>query len=293
MVKKKPNPHQIQLIILDVDGVIVGEKIGFNSPHPHPDVLFRLNQIKKSGVHICLCTAKPHYAIRKIIDASELKNPHITDGGAVLIDPINNQIVKKHTIPREIAAKILTNFIEAGIYTEFYTPRTYFLQESQQDDTTNIHTHILQQAPTLVASLSQTSLQHEVVKIMPIVPNEEGKTKVAKAFSLFTNDLTLSWGVHPIALPRQFGIITTKNISKKEATQEIADTLNISPSQMLGIGDSTSDWQFMESCAFVGAMGNASPELKDLVKSKKTGNYFIGESVDKNGILPILDYFGL
>ena len=34
----------IRAIILDVDGVIIGEKIGFNSPHPHIDVI---NNMKK------------------------------------------------------------------------------------------------------------------------------------------------------------------------------------------------------------------------------------------------------
>ena len=37
--------NKIQALILDVDGVIVGEKIGFNSPHPHPDVVSALKEI--------------------------------------------------------------------------------------------------------------------------------------------------------------------------------------------------------------------------------------------------------
>ncbi|OGV96612.1 hypothetical protein A2W24_01470 [Microgenomates group bacterium RBG_16_45_19] len=293
MPRKNYNPNQIRLLILDVDGVIVGEKIGYNSPHPHPDVLLRLKNIKKNGVHISLCTAKPHYAIKDIINTSHLTNPHITDGGAVLIDSINQQIVKKHVIGKDIATKILKRFIEEGIYTEFYTPDNYYLQTSQQNDTTTIHTHILQQPPIFADSLSQTSHQLEVVKIMPIAPNKAGKEKINQVFSKYTDYLTLSWGIHPIALPRQFGIITTKHISKKEAAQEIAHSLNIIPSHMLGIGDSTSDWQFIENCAFAGAMGNASAELKALIKTKERDRYCIGKSVDDNGVLHIFDYFQL
>ena len=37
----------IKAIILDVDGVIVGEKIGFNSPNPHPDVIEKLKFFEK------------------------------------------------------------------------------------------------------------------------------------------------------------------------------------------------------------------------------------------------------
>lgn len=86
----------IKGIILDIDGVIVGEKIGFNSPDPHPDVIKRLREIRKQGIFVSLCTGKPHFAIKSIIKAAELDNMHITDGGGVIIDPIDNIVVKKH-----------------------------------------------------------------------------------------------------------------------------------------------------------------------------------------------------
>ena len=66
-------------IILDVDGVIVGEKIGFNSPWPHPEVIKKLKDIKSKGVFISLSTAKAHFAIDKIINDAGLDNLHITE----------------------------------------------------------------------------------------------------------------------------------------------------------------------------------------------------------------------
>ena len=86
----------IKGIILDVDGVIVGEKIGFNSPNPHDDVINKLKQLRNEGISISLCTAKPHFSIGEIIKNAGLDNYHIADGGSVIINPINNTIVKKH-----------------------------------------------------------------------------------------------------------------------------------------------------------------------------------------------------
>ena len=37
---------QIQTLVLDVDGVIVGEKNGYNSPYPHPDVMKKMKEIR-------------------------------------------------------------------------------------------------------------------------------------------------------------------------------------------------------------------------------------------------------
>ena len=98
---------EIKGIILDIDGVIVGEKIGFNSPSPHPDVISALKQIKSKGIPISLCTAKPHFAIKDIIENAELDNLHITDGGGVIIDPIDNVILKSNIIDSDIANDLL------------------------------------------------------------------------------------------------------------------------------------------------------------------------------------------
>lgn len=282
----------IKAIILDVDGVIVGEKIGFNSPYPHPEVIKRLKSIRQKGISISLCTAKPHYSIQKTIADAQLNNLHITNGGGVIIDLIDNVILKKHIINKEISQKVIQTYLQNNIYTEFYSVEEYFIQENQKSDLTKTHTHILQREPHIVSSLLDEVKKQDIVKIMPIAKNEEDKKRLIGLFVPYKNDLTLSWGIHPIALPHLFGIITAKGISKKQAALEIANTENVKPEEMLGIGDSTSDWQFIEQCGYAGAMGNAGDELKELVKTKKEKS-FIGKSVDENGILAIFNYFHL
>jgi len=52
-------------------------------------------------------------------------------------------------------------------------------------------------------------------------------------------------GVHPVALPLQFGIITAKGISKKSAWGEIIKNEGILFDESLVVGDCTTDWQFI------------------------------------------------
>jgi len=281
----------IRGIITDVDGVIVGEKIGFNSPNPHPDVLSKLKEIKAKDISITLCIAKPHYSITEIIEGANLSNPHITDGGGVIINPVTNEIVKKHCIESDSAADVLKTYLDNNVYVEFYTPEFYCIQKDQVSKITKQHTHILQKDPKIAGSIVEKARKSEITKIMPIAKDEEDKKRLADIFEPFKDKLTLSWGVHPVALPLQFGIITAPNISKKQGAVDVVNSLSLSFDEMLGVGDSTSDWQFIEMCKYSGAMGNASDELKDLVKSKGEGNYFIGPTVDENGILPILNHF--
>ena len=286
------NPN-IKAIILDVDGVIVGEKIGFNSPHPHRDVIAAMKQIQNSGIPISLCTAKPHFAISKEIKDADLDNVHITDGGGVIINPLDNIIVKQNNIPVESASKALEAMLKTDIYTEFYTVDDYYIQSSQAGDITKKHAHVIQGNPQKVDSLTQESRRQQVTKIMPIAIDEADKERVEKVFEPFKDDLVLSWGIHPVILPLQFGIITAPGISKKQGAIEISKALNVPFESILGVGDSGSDWQFIEMCGYGAAMGNAKQDLKDKVLTKGKDNSFIAPSVDENGILGIFKKFEL
>lgn len=283
--------ENIKGIILDVDGVIVGEKIGYNSPNPHIDVINKLKQIRNQGIPISLCTAKPHFSIGTIIKEAGLNNYHIADGGSVIINPIDNKIVKKHIIDKTAVKEVLTMFIKNNIYTEFYTVDNYFIQKNQECDITPKHIHILQDNPIVVDDLIEESLNQEVTKIMPIALNEQDQIRVAELFKKMNTDLTLSWGIHPVANPLKFGIITAPGISKKQGAIEISKNMSVDLKDILAVGDSTSDWQFIELCGYGAAMGNASEKLKELVQTKGENNFYIGKDVDENGIVEILDYF--
>lgn len=285
--------QNVQALILDVDGVIVGEKIGFNSPHPHPEVIAALKKVQNKGIPISLCTAKPHFAISKEIKDADLDNVHITDGGGVIINPLKNKIIQQNNIDSEVAAKVIEAYLEAGVYTEFYTVDDYFIQASQAGKITSDHEHVLQAKPKMVESLAAEAKQQKVTKVMPIAIDEADKENLNKVFEKFKDELVLSWGVHPVILPLQFAIITAPGISKKQGAIEISKTTGVPLENTLGVGDSGSDWQFIELCGYGAAMGNAKQDLKDKVLTKEEGKSFIAKSVDENGILDILNYFGL
>lgn len=283
----------IQAILLDVDGVIVGEKIGFNSPHPHEDVLERLKKIHEKGISVVLCTGKPYYAILEIIKKAHLNNPHIAEGGGIIIDPIDNIVIQKYIIEKDIAKEVLEECIKNGIYVEFYTQNDYFVQKNQVSGITEKHEHILQKGPTVVSSLSDESASQDIIKIMPIALNEEDKIRVAAILEKYREKLSIGWGLHPVALPLQFCLITVLGSSKKEAVGNILKNLNVLPENALGIGDSKLDWNFMELCGYGATLTNGVREIQELVRSKGEGKYYIGKSVDENGILDIFDYFHL
>ena len=283
--------HNIKGIILDVDGVVVGNKTGFNWPDPNLEVMNVLSDLRKQGIIISLCTGKGTFAIKDIVIKAHLNNLHIGDGGAVVVDFLNNSIIEKHTIDSLLVDQIINLYQKENTYLELYTVDGYYLQKDTVSDFTQKHSGILYKEPILVDSLRTIAKSLEIVKIMPIARDETDKQRLISFFAPFKDKLSFQWGIHPTALPRQFGLITVQNISKKEAAFTISKTTGITLKNMLGVGDGMTDWQFINLCGYKGAMGNSSPELLQLVKSSKNG--FIGGDVNTNGLLDIFRHFNL
>ena len=162
---------KINGIILDIDGVLIGEKKGFNFPEPNQEVINALKKIKSKGVVLSLCTAKPYFSIKNIVQRAKLNNQHISNGGALIIDTINNKIAKSHKIKSKVSSQILCDFIKDDVYVEFYTNDKYFVQKSQISIITNQHTKILKCKPRITNSLTRCALKSVVIEIMPVAKN--------------------------------------------------------------------------------------------------------------------------
>lgn len=281
----------IKALIADVDGVMVGKKHGVNFPLPNDLVIQKLKAIHKKGIPIVLCTAKFNYAIQEIIRNADLRNPHIADGGALIIDPLANKIIQKNVFDKNLAEDIISRCIENDIYTECYGVEDYFLQKDQINEFTKKRRIILQKEHKTVASLGKHAASVEIIKIIAFADDKNDKKRIEKVLHPYTEKISFIWTIHPSIVPVQICIITVKGISKKQASLAVLDYLKISPEETLGIGDTLGDWNFMSICRYAATVGDESQELKELAKSKGEGNYFIGSSVDENGIIDILDYF--
>lgn len=284
--------NKIKAIILDVDGVIVGDKKGYNAPYPPLEVIKKLKQIREKGIYVILCSAKPYYSVKKIVDDAHLNNIQTALAGAILVDPSSLEITKKHIIESEITVYLTKKFIDNNIYTEIYTTEKYYIQKNQKNKVTELHNFTLSFEPIMVDSLTDQVKKSEIVKILPVTRTVKERQIVDKIFSDYISKLMIGWSTHPAIKGYFFGNITASGVSKKQSVIEIINLYKIKTEEILGVGDSLTDWDFIGICGYAGAMGNATQELKKLVQSKGKNGY-IGKSVNENGILDIFNYFGL
>ena len=279
-----------KVFILDVDGVLIGTTPGLNYPEPHPEIIDLLKKIKSNGHHVCLCTGKAMFGVRYIIEAANLNDPHITDSGALINNPLKDKTLSIKPIPSQILSRLIATLSENKIYYEMYTTDTYYVEQNSVCEKTTKHTQILQCEPQILKSFSELSGAN-IIKIFFIADDEVHRRKVDTIVEPFLQDCQLTWGPNPNALPSQYGWITQNGTSKGSATQAISDYLGIPLNDFVGAGDNISDWEFIRLCGVGIAMGNSSEELKKQVKTMPNGMGVIVRDVDVNGIIDVLQVY--
>ncbi len=78
--------------------------------------------------------------------------------------------------------------------------------------------------------------------------------------------------------------------SIEHAIRLVADHLGVSFGELLGIGDTPADWNFMQLCKYVAMVGD-NQQLAQLIATKPGA--YAGKNVDQNGLLDIFEHFGL
>jgi hydroxymethylpyrimidine pyrophosphatase-like HAD family hydrolase len=232
-------------------------------------------------------------AVKEIIIKAGLRNPHITDGGALIIDPLQNKIIEKNIFTKDLVSELVKEFVNHNIYTEVYGAEDYYLQKNHVGEFTEKRIRILQKTQIAVESLEKHVDKVEVIKIINFAHNENDKKQIESILQPFTEKIHYIWSHHPATLPSQNTVITIKGVSKKAASLKVLEYLKISAGEALGIGDTLGDWNFMSICKYAGVVGDASEELKEFAKTKREGNYFFGSSVDDDGFLQILNHYDL
>lgn len=281
----------IRAIITDVDGVIVGRTPGVNFPLPNEAVLSAFEKLHKDGLPIVLCTAKSLHAIVPIIEKAKLTNPHIADGGALLMDPLDKKITAKHVLAKEAREKVVAYGLEHNLYMEVHRAGAYYVLKSQEGEFTKMHAKIMQQEPILVQDLTDIIKTEEIIKFVFITKDKEVMDMHKLFFESIHEEATVVITMHPSMGPVRFAVLTAPGVSKKHGAEEIVKQLGISFDEVLGIGDTLGDWKFMQLCGYVAVVGDESVELKEKAREKGEGKYFLAPDVEENGILQALDYF--
>lgn len=284
----------IKAVILDIDGVIVGSKKGINFPHPSKNVCKALRKVRDSGIPVVFLTAKTSFAASENIKYVGIDNPHISDAGSVLFNPIRQEIIKIKTLTPSNVRRILS-LIPNNKFVHLFTTKDYFILRKVQEkfpDFVKKYGDFMMRLPISVESFDKVIEQEKIIRINISAFDNKEKNQITKMISKSAETFTYKWATNPYIYPVQIMIVTSRGISKASGVKALVKYLKVSLDDVLGIGDMLVDWDFLKLCGYKATLANGSEELKEKFdfSDKKQ---FIGKHVDEDGILDVLKYFKL
>jgi HAD superfamily hydrolase (TIGR01484 family) len=284
----------IKAIVLDIDGVIVGSKPGVNLPHPSLHISQVLKKINDGGVPVSLLSGKASFIVEETVRKIGLDNLHVADGGAVVFNPLHNTVAHEQDIDPHAVASLVQSALKHNVCVSLFTREARYIFASQLRSHAQFfekYQSIVQVDAHIIHDIQEIS-SLKVLRILLGSDTVEQKEIIGRILNDVDIPIATSWSGHPRLTPAELLIITKKGVGKRSGFLHLIKSRNVTPEEVLGVGDTVHDWDFMELCGYKGVMENATQGLKEKVDFSQK-NTFLGGHVNEDGILKILRHFSL
>jgi|GEM_PF-1450536 hydroxymethylpyrimidine pyrophosphatase-like HAD family hydrolase len=287
---------KIDAIITDVDGVMIGNRKGVNFPYPSNDVTNALVNISNK-IPVILCSGKYKKTVADLAIHLGLNNYHIADGGSSIFNPYTGDDIGNKFIDNDFVSQFIDNELLDSFHVEFYYADNYkLINDSKIDDfILNKRVEILGDQPIKASRQDILNTNNNLLKLVVVVKDDEKdrlNQLVDDCKSVF-GEVASFWTSHPYLENYSLFVITPNGVSKNYATKEIISKLGLSDN-ILGIGDSFSDWSFMQNLKYVACIKNSQEcALESIIREQRKDNFVIAKSVNEDGLMDVFNELSL
>jgi HAD superfamily hydrolase (TIGR01484 family) len=244
-----------QAIVFDLDGTAIPNK---PDAVPSPKMIATVNKYRDK-IHLVAATGRPVRIALPIIEALGLTNPCIVSGGAVIIDPTTEEVLKLTTVPA------------AAVHAIFDVVQGHDYEVLTREERLDLKTSKLH--PTLAENV-------EIIHIGRIPEADlPGLKKILLSIPQISVSLVPGWNDDNYVLN-----ITHIDSTKEHAVADVLSRIGVPREAAIGVGDGGNDVHLFRSVGFKVAMGNAAPELKAIADT-------IAPSVEDDGLAEIIERY--
>ncbi|MCC5827892.1 MAG: HAD family phosphatase [Phycisphaeraceae bacterium] len=241
-----PGPGDIRLVAVDLDGTLLrsDKKLSYR-------VIRAVSSAKAKGVRVVLASARPPRSVREIYDLLRLDTLQINYNGAVIFDPVKEQILIHRPIPVPLARQVVDMaremeqrlVVHVEVLDRLYTDRDDKLMQTETSRAMGVDC-LGPLARVLNRPVTKLMLMGDPAWLDPI--RRAIRQNFHGQLSMAISDDYLIQVVHPAA-------------DKARALQEIAQRYAIPAGQVMALGDAPNDESMLKWAGLGVAMGNAWP----------------------------------
>ncbi len=248
----------IKLICIDMDGTLLMDQQRVAQVDQEA-----IKYANDKGVHLAITTGRVYNCAKLYAETIGLKTPIIASNGAfiggtngeqIYCNPLNLSDIKQFmelTQEEGLLSYLTANF---GIISTLELPDTniYKVLNQTLPDQQKIRLEVISTLDELAP------FDGEVLKGVCVGQNADQLSRIKAKLKESCPHLEVvsSWN-------NNFEVMR-KGSSKGEAVKQLAEYLKVSPDQVMCIGDSENDLSMLKVAGIAVAMGNATPEVKEV-----------------------------
>lgn len=265
-----------QLLVLDIDGTLVGKTGGISVKNRQVLAL-----AVKSGIKVSLCSGRSLTGCLPVLEATGLNGNHVFYDGALVINPRTRQEVYAEGMDAAAIRKAIGWTRIHGLDIELYSSTQYFAEH--ENWSTDIHRRFFNTFACFT-DYFEVAGRERIIKIGAVAANKEEKRKIQAFCRDFEGTFNFSWVTSPSFPEVEFINIVSPQVSKGRAVAALAEHLAIEKESIFAIGDGMNDISMLSAAGFGVAMLNSPEELK------KTADY-ITLDVEDDGLAAAVEKF--
>ncbi len=265
-----------RLLVVDVDGTLVDKEGKISAVDAQA-----IAKAQSAGVQVSLSTGRVIRACRRIIEELSLEGHHIFYDGAVISDPVKNDVIYMKTIDEAVVRRVVEFSRANKIYLELYTTEKFYAERTNWSDI--VHRNYFGVDP-VIEDLDKICECHKIVKAELISRSKEEDEQVQMFKREFNGFLRFSPAHSPAHPDIEFMNIVDPGVSKGNALRFFIDYFGLDRDEVLAIGDGLNDVPLFEAAGTKVAMGNAYEELKSLADD-------ITLDVENGGVAAAIDKY--
>jgi len=249
--------QNIKMVVSDLDQTLLNSDATFS-----PENLDAIRAAEAKGIFFTICSGRIFPMLEVYTRALDIQGPVITTNGAAIVDGKTGKLLSKHTIPHEIAVKILDYARERDYdYSALTSQISYFSGNSQRIKRFERYNEIAESDGLKAMHLeyfngrSYTNIEDEILKMLLYqIPAEEFSSVLAFLDSIPE--------IHFTSSDEGLLDIMAAGTNKGTAVAEVRKLMGLEKEQVCVFGDYINDLAMFEEAGLTVAMANAHEELK-------------------------------